>query len=63
MVLSDAAPALVAGLFIISVVSAIVGYVLASVIWDNWIRLRWRRKIRRARDQRLEASTSDAAAG
>ena len=60
---SDAAPALVAGLFIISVVSAIVGYVLASVIWDNWIRLRWRRKIRRARDQRLEASTSDAAAG
>jgi uncharacterized membrane protein YccC len=44
-------------------VSAVVGYVLASVIWDNWIRLRWRRKIRRARDQRLEASTSDAAAG
>ena len=52
-----------AGLFVISVVSAIVGYVLASVIWDNWIRLRWRRKIRRARDQRHEASTSDTAAG
>ena len=52
-----------AGLFVISVVSAIVGYILASVIWDNWIRLRWRRKIRRARDQRLEASTSDTAAG
>ncbi|WP_082660348.1 DUF2062 domain-containing protein [Sphingopyxis sp. H050] len=62
----NAGPTLVgglAGLFVISVVSAIVGYILASVIWDNWIRLRWRRKIRRARDQRLEASTSDAAAG
>lgn len=52
-----------AGLFVISAVSAVIGYILASVIWDNWIRLRWRRKIRRARDQRLEASTSDAAAG
>lgn len=50
------------GLFVISVVSAIVGYILASVIWDNWIRLRWRRKLRRARDQRLESSTSDTAA-
>lgn len=62
-VLSDAAPALLAGLFVISVASAIVGYILASVIWDNWIRLRWRRKIRRARDQRLDASTSDTSAG
>lgn len=62
-VLSDAAPALLAGLFVISVASAIVGYMLASVIWDNWIRLRWRRKIRRARDQRLDASTSDTSAG
>lgn len=52
-----------AGLFVISVASAVIGYVLASVIWDNWIRLRWRRKVRRARDQRLEASTSDTAAG
>ncbi|MBB6425458.1 DUF2062 domain-containing protein [Sphingopyxis sp. JAI128] len=52
-----------AGLFVISVASAVIGYLLASVIWDNWIRLRWRRKIRRARDQRLEASTSDKAAG
>ena len=52
-----------AGLFVISVVSAVVGFVLASVIWDNWIRLRWSRKVRKARDQRLEASTSDTAAG
>lgn len=61
--LSDAAPALVAGLFVISVVSAVVGYILAALIWDNWIRLRWRRKLRRAGDQRLEASTSDTPAG
>jgi len=52
-----------AGLFVISVVSSIVGYVLASIFWDNWIRLRWRRKLHRARDQRLEASTSDTGAG
>ncbi|AMG75292.1 DUF2062 domain-containing protein [Sphingopyxis granuli] len=62
-VLSDAAPALLAGLFVISVVSAVVGYLLAALFWDNWIRLRWRRKLRRARDQRHEASTSDGAAG
>lgn len=61
--LSDAAPALIAGLFVISAVSALIGYVLATLIWDNWIRLRWRRKLHRARDQRLEASTSDTSAG
>lgn len=63
---ANAGPALlggVAGLFVISVVSAVVGYVLASVGWDAWIRLRWRRKIRRARGKRLEASTSDTVAG
>lgn len=52
-----------AGLCLISVVSAVIGYILASLIWDNWIRLRWRRKLRRLRDQRLEASTSDTASG
>ena len=61
--ISDAAKAFVAGLFVISVVSAVIGYVLAALFWDNWIRLRWRRKLRRARDQRLEASTSDAPTG
>ena len=63
---ANAGPALLGGLgglFVISAASAVVGYILASVIWDNWIRLRWRRKVRRARDQRLEASTSDTAAG
>lgn len=49
--LSDTAPAMLAGLLIISVISAIVGYLLAAIIWDNWIRLRWRRKLRRARGE------------
>ena len=62
-VFSDAAPAMLAGLLVISVVSAAIGYVLATLFWDNWIRLRWRRKLARARDQRHEASTSDTAAG
>ena len=62
-VFSDAAPAMLSGLLVISLVSAAVGYVLASIFWDNWIRLRWRRKLQRARDQRLEASTSDTPAG
>ena len=60
---SDAAPAMLAGLFVISVVAAAVGYVLAAIFWDNWIRLRWRRKLARARDQRHEASTSDTPVG
>lgn len=62
-VFSDAAPALLSGLFVISAVSAIVGYLLATVVWDNWIRLRWRRRLHRARDKRLESSTSDGPAG
>lgn len=61
---SDAAPAMVAGLFIVSVIVSVIGYVLASVIWDNWIRLRWRRKMARARaDKRLDSSTSDLTPG
>src|SRR3546814_8821441 len=55
--LSDAAPALMAGLFVISAVSALVGSVLATLIWENWIRLHWWRKLNRSRDQRLERST------
>ncbi len=46
---SDAAPALLAGLFVISAVSALLGYALGSVAWDNMLRWRWRmRKRRRA---------------
>ena len=47
--LSDAAPALVVGLFIISLVSAVVGYFLAGLFWDGWVRQKWaqRQKARR----------------
>lgn len=41
---SDAAPALIAGLFIISVVSAAVGYVVAAFVWRWWIGAKWRRR-------------------
>ncbi len=36
--LSDAAPALLIGLFVISVVAAAVGYLLSSVIWTWWVK-------------------------
>lgn len=46
--LSNAAPALLAGLFVISTVAAAIGYVLAAWFWRFWIgrkhharRLRW----------------------
>ena len=48
--LSDAAPALVLGLFVISVVSAAVGYLLTSFIW--------RELVARKRKQRLAGSAS-----
>lgn len=57
--LSDAAPALLTGLFVISTVAAVLGYFLAMLFWDSRIRMRWRAKLRREADQRLAASTSD----
>lgn len=42
--LSDAAPALLVGLAIISVVSAVIGYVLAAWAWRWWIVKKWRRR-------------------
>lgn len=41
---SDAAPALVSGLFIIAVVSAAVGYLLAGLVWRWWTARKWRRR-------------------
>lgn len=58
--LSDAAPALIGGLFVISTVASIVGYFLAALFWDNRIRMRWRKKLSQSADQRLAASTSDS---
>lgn len=61
--LSDAAPALVGGLFVISVVTAVIGYFIAALFWDLRIRARWRRKLSQSADQRLAASTSDSKVG
>lgn len=43
---SDAAPALLAGLFIISVIAAALGYVIAAFVWRWWIGSKWRRRVR-----------------
>ena len=43
---SDAAPALVSGLFIIATVSAAVGYFVSALIWRGWIGRKWRRRER-----------------
>jgi hypothetical protein len=41
---SDAAPALISGLFIISCVSAVVGYFLSAWIWRWWQGRKWQRR-------------------
>lgn len=41
---SEAAPAMLAGLAIISVVAAALGYVLAAWFWRWWISSKWRRR-------------------
>lgn len=42
--LSEAAPAMLAGLFIISVVSAVIGYIISALFWRWWITRKWRRR-------------------
>lgn len=42
--LSDAAPAVISGLFIIAAVSASVGYGVSIVVWRWWVRRKWRRR-------------------
>ena len=40
--LSEAAPAMLAGLAIISVVMAVIGYILSALFWRWWISRKWR---------------------
>jgi len=47
---SAAAPALVIGLFVISVITAAVGYLLAAFVWRWWIGHKWMLRTR----QRIE---------
>ena len=41
---SDAAPALVSGLFIIGTAAALVGYLLSVLIWRWWTARKWKRR-------------------
>jgi hypothetical protein len=41
---SDAAPALVSGLMIIACGSALVGYLISSIVWRGWQARKWRRR-------------------
>lgn len=42
--LSEAAPAMLAGLLVISVVSAAIGYVIAALGWRWWLVRKWQRR-------------------
>lgn len=45
---SDAAPALVIGLFVIALASAAIGYFITVFVWRWWIGRKWRRRSLRA---------------
>lgn len=44
---SDAAPALITGLFVIAFGAALIGYVLSTVVWRWWTGRKWRRRTSR----------------
>jgi uncharacterized protein len=44
---SDAAPAMIIGLFIIALASAVIGYFITIFIWRWWIGRKWRRRTQR----------------
>ena len=46
---TDAAPALVIGLFIVALASAFVGWATTVVFWRWWIGRKWRRRVPAAR--------------
>ena len=50
--LSDAAPALVSGLFLIGLGVALVGYIVSLVGWRWWVGRKWRQRYARANDSR-----------
>lgn len=52
--LSDAAPALVVGLFIVSTIAASVGYLVSSWIWRAWVGRKLRAKQRRYMERKGE---------
>ncbi|WP_407696260.1 DUF2062 domain-containing protein [Sphingobium sufflavum] len=50
--LSDAAPALLVGLFVVSVVSAAIGYLIASFAWRARIGAKWKARAQERADRR-----------
>jgi uncharacterized protein len=46
--LSDAAPALVSGLFLIGLGVALIGYIVSLVGWRWWVARKWRQRVARA---------------
>jgi len=46
---SSAAPAALTGLFLIALLSAVVGYVISAVSWRIWISRKWRARAHRKR--------------
>ena len=44
--LSDAAPSMISGLFVIALVCALVGYAVSIVVWRWWVHRKWRRRAR-----------------
>jgi uncharacterized protein (DUF2062 family) len=54
--LSDAAPAMMVGLFVISVIAASIGYLVSSFGWNWWVRHK-----RRAAQERLTEARAAAA--
>jgi uncharacterized protein (DUF2062 family) len=44
--LSDAAPALMSGLFVIALGVALVGYGVSIVAWRWWVHRKWRKRVR-----------------
>jgi uncharacterized protein (DUF2062 family) len=45
--LSDAAPAMISGLFLIALASALVGYGVSIVVWRWWVATKWRKRVHR----------------
>ena len=42
---SQAAPALLIGLLVISVISAVAGYGLSILVWRGWVARKWRKRV------------------
>ncbi|MFL9842143.1 DUF2062 domain-containing protein [Sphingomonas sp. ST-64] len=51
---SEAGPALITGLVTITIVSAILGYLMSAVGWRMWIARKWRKRVQARRKVSIE---------